>query len=165
MSDVAPEFPLAATALAPLRSKSEKAGSADFTPLWSCQATHDMIARWKESETVEDPKGKIKPSELYRDYKLWVELAGETNPMSQREFSQKLASLGFEPKKSSTLWIHGLRLKTVKERKAEEAAAKAEEAEENATEKPNDAAEETKIPAKALKFAAPPRRVGKGTKF
>ena len=36
--DVAPEFPLAAAALAPLRTKSEMAGSADFTPLWSGQA-------------------------------------------------------------------------------------------------------------------------------
>jgi nitronate monooxygenase len=39
MSDVAPEFPLAAAALAPLRSKSEMAGSTDFTPLWSGQST------------------------------------------------------------------------------------------------------------------------------
>src|SRR5215472_8196211 len=38
MSDVVPEFPLAAAALAPLRAKSEMAGSADFTPLWSGQA-------------------------------------------------------------------------------------------------------------------------------
>src|SRR5262249_42215876 len=38
MSDVAPEFPLAAAALAPLRAKSEMAGSADFTPMWSGQA-------------------------------------------------------------------------------------------------------------------------------
>ena len=38
MSDVAPEFPLAAAALAPLRVKSEMAGSADFTPFWSGQA-------------------------------------------------------------------------------------------------------------------------------
>jgi nitronate monooxygenase len=38
MSDVAPEFPLAAAALAPLRAKSEMAGSTDFTPLWSGQA-------------------------------------------------------------------------------------------------------------------------------
>jgi nitronate monooxygenase len=38
MSDVALEFPLAAAALAPLRVKSEMAGSADFTPLWSGQA-------------------------------------------------------------------------------------------------------------------------------
>jgi len=38
MSDVTPEFPLAAAALAPLRSKSEMTGSADFTPLWSGQA-------------------------------------------------------------------------------------------------------------------------------
>jgi nitronate monooxygenase len=38
MSDLAPEFPFAAAALAPLRAKSEMAGSADFTPLWAGQA-------------------------------------------------------------------------------------------------------------------------------
>jgi len=38
MSDIAPKFPLAAAALAPLRAKSEMAGSADFTPLWSGQS-------------------------------------------------------------------------------------------------------------------------------
>jgi nitronate monooxygenase len=38
MSDVAPKFPLAAATLAPLRAKSEMAGSTDFTPLWSGQA-------------------------------------------------------------------------------------------------------------------------------
>jgi len=38
MSDLAPEFPLAAGTLAPLRAKSEMAGSTDFTPLWSGQA-------------------------------------------------------------------------------------------------------------------------------
>jgi nitronate monooxygenase len=47
MSDVVPEFPLAAAALAPLRAKSEMAGSADFTPLWSGQAArlnHELPA-------------------------------------------------------------------------------------------------------------------------
>jgi nitronate monooxygenase len=39
MSDDAPEFPLAAAALAPLRAKSEMEGSAAFTPFWSGQAT------------------------------------------------------------------------------------------------------------------------------
>jgi len=38
MSDIAPKFPIAAATLAPLRAKSEMAGSADFTPLWSGQA-------------------------------------------------------------------------------------------------------------------------------
>jgi nitronate monooxygenase len=38
MSDLTPEFPLVAAALAPLRAKSEMAGSADFTSLWSGQA-------------------------------------------------------------------------------------------------------------------------------
>jgi nitronate monooxygenase len=38
ISDSAPEFPLAAAALGPLRSKAEAAKSSDFTPLWSGQA-------------------------------------------------------------------------------------------------------------------------------
>ena len=38
MSDVAPEFPLAAGALAPLRVKAEAQGSGDFSPMWAGQA-------------------------------------------------------------------------------------------------------------------------------
>lgn len=37
MSEVAPAFPLAAQALAPLRSKAESLGRDDFSPLWSGQ--------------------------------------------------------------------------------------------------------------------------------
>ena len=40
MSDSVPDFPLAAAALGPLRSKAEAAGSSHFTPLWSGQAAH-----------------------------------------------------------------------------------------------------------------------------
>jgi nitronate monooxygenase len=38
VSDVAPEFPLAAGALAPLRAKAEAQGSGDFSPMWAGQA-------------------------------------------------------------------------------------------------------------------------------
>jgi nitronate monooxygenase len=38
ISDVAPEFPLAAGALAPLRAKTEAQGSGDFSPMWAGQA-------------------------------------------------------------------------------------------------------------------------------
>jgi len=38
ISDIAPEFPLAAGALAPLRAKAEAQGSGDFSPMWSGQA-------------------------------------------------------------------------------------------------------------------------------
>jgi nitronate monooxygenase len=38
ISSIAPSFPLAADALAPLRAKSESAGSRDFMNLWSGQA-------------------------------------------------------------------------------------------------------------------------------
>jgi nitronate monooxygenase len=35
---IAPEFPLASAALAPLRAKAEAAGSGDFSPMWAGQA-------------------------------------------------------------------------------------------------------------------------------
>jgi nitronate monooxygenase len=38
ISDIAPAFPSAANALAPLRAAAEKQGSGDFSPLWSGQA-------------------------------------------------------------------------------------------------------------------------------
>jgi len=38
MTSVAPHFPLASSAIAPLRAKSEPAGSSDFMNLWSGQA-------------------------------------------------------------------------------------------------------------------------------
>jgi nitronate monooxygenase len=37
INSAAPEFPLAVSAIAPLRAKAEAAGSADFSPLWSGQ--------------------------------------------------------------------------------------------------------------------------------
>ena len=37
MSDMAPAFPLATTAMMPLRQKAESQGSGDFSPLWSGQ--------------------------------------------------------------------------------------------------------------------------------
>src|SRR5262249_35293431 len=38
MNEIAPEFPLAAGALAPLRAKAEAQGSGDFTSMWAGQA-------------------------------------------------------------------------------------------------------------------------------
>jgi nitronate monooxygenase len=37
MSDLPPAFPLAATAVAPLRAAAEKDGRGDFSPLWAGQ--------------------------------------------------------------------------------------------------------------------------------
>ena len=37
LSDTAPEFPLATSAIAPLRAKAESQGRGDFSPLWSGQ--------------------------------------------------------------------------------------------------------------------------------
>jgi nitronate monooxygenase len=48
VSDLAPEFPLAGGALAPLRAKAEAGGSGDFSPMWSGQSAslgREMPAR------------------------------------------------------------------------------------------------------------------------
>jgi hypothetical protein len=37
ISSAAPEFPLATSAMAPLRARAESEGSGDFSPLWSGQ--------------------------------------------------------------------------------------------------------------------------------
>lgn len=39
IADIAPAYPLAGGALAPLRAKAEQQGSGDFSPLWSGQAS------------------------------------------------------------------------------------------------------------------------------
>ncbi len=44
ISDLAPAFPLASTALAPLRAKAEEQGSGDFSPLWSGQNATGCMA-------------------------------------------------------------------------------------------------------------------------
>ena len=38
LSDLAPDFPLAGSAVAPVRAKAEAGGLGDFSPLWSGQA-------------------------------------------------------------------------------------------------------------------------------
>jgi len=45
LSPVAPAFPLATAAIAPLRSAAEAAGNSDFTPLWSGQNASDCQSR------------------------------------------------------------------------------------------------------------------------
>lgn len=59
ISEFAPPFPLAGSALAPLRAAAEKAGRNDFTPLWSGQngsacreASAAEITCWLAGETL-----------------------------------------------------------------------------------------------------------------
>lgn len=58
MSDLAPHFPLAGSAIAPLRKKSEAAGSEDFAQMWSGQAAGlgrelpaDELTKWLAAES------------------------------------------------------------------------------------------------------------------
>jgi nitronate monooxygenase len=60
ISPLAPAFPLATAAMAPLRAAAEAQGSSDFTPLWAGQntahlqsrsataITQDFIAAWPD---------------------------------------------------------------------------------------------------------------------
>lgn len=57
MSPVAPAFPLATSAIAPLRAKAEAAGLGDFSPLWSGQNTLGCQAISAAALTAELMKG------------------------------------------------------------------------------------------------------------
>ena len=68
MSDVVPDFPLAASIVAPLRAKSETAGSADFTPLWSGQAARlgrELPAAELTKQLAAEALKKLKLAEDY----------------------------------------------------------------------------------------------------
>jgi nitronate monooxygenase len=65
LSELAPEFPLAAGAVAPLRSKAEAAGSGDFSPLWSGQAARlcrELPAGELTRRLAHDALGKLVPA-------------------------------------------------------------------------------------------------------
>ena len=64
ISENVPDFPLAATALGPLRSKAEAAGSSDFTPLWSGQAGRlgrELPAAELTKQLAAEALGKLRP--------------------------------------------------------------------------------------------------------
>ena len=72
ISDNVPEFPLAATALGPLRAKAEAAESSDFTPLWSGQAARlarelpaAALTKRLATETLEKLSSLSKPSPVH----------------------------------------------------------------------------------------------------
>jgi len=61
MNELAPQFPLATGAVAPLRAYHEKRGSGDYSPLWAGQAAAlareedagELTARlWSEAKTA-----------------------------------------------------------------------------------------------------------------
>jgi nitronate monooxygenase len=59
MSELAFDFPLAASFSAPLRTKSEAIGATDFTPVWSGQSARlarqlpaKELTQWLASETL-----------------------------------------------------------------------------------------------------------------
>jgi nitronate monooxygenase len=62
---IAPEFPLASGALAPLRAKAEAQGSGEFSPLWSGQAGplgREMPARELTAKLVQEAQALLQPT-------------------------------------------------------------------------------------------------------
>jgi nitronate monooxygenase len=63
INEIAPEFPLAGGALAPLRAKAEVMGSADFSPIWSGQAAslgREMPARELTAKLVQETQAILR---------------------------------------------------------------------------------------------------------
>ena len=63
VNEIAPEFPLAAGALAPLRAMAEAVGSGDFSPMWSGQAASlgsAMPARELTANLVRDTQALLR---------------------------------------------------------------------------------------------------------
>ena len=64
LNALAPEFPLAASAIAPLRAAAERRGSGDFSPLWAgqnvsgCKAVPAAVLT---RELAEGVPGTLKP--------------------------------------------------------------------------------------------------------
>ena len=87
MSDVAPEFPLAAAAVAPLRVKSEMAGSADFTPLWSGQAARlnrELPAAELTKQLAEETLEKLRFLEIMASPDVLAQAAALATVASRR---------------------------------------------------------------------------------
>ncbi|MBC7980010.1 MAG: nitronate monooxygenase, partial [Armatimonadetes bacterium] len=64
ISAAAPDFPHAGGALAPLRAKTEPAGSGDFMPLWSGQAAHlahECPAAELTAQLAQDALARLSP--------------------------------------------------------------------------------------------------------
>jgi P4 family phage/plasmid primase-like protien len=70
----------------------------------------DTLEQWIRSECVvrEEVQVRIKP--LYENYRKWAEQSGE-EPLSQRQWSERLTERGFERKRTGHAWYrHGIGL-------------------------------------------------------
>jgi putative DNA primase/helicase len=74
----------------------------------------DSVRRWLEEKTETDVNSRIAPSELYKSFCNWAERENEFK-FRQIQFAQKLATHGYESKKShGSRVIHGLKLRQPK---------------------------------------------------
>ena len=69
----------------------------------------DLVGKWIEDRCISAPHATAKASELYSDYKHWVESNGGS-PLSNTKFGRKLGDSGFHKEKSGSIIYHGIGL-------------------------------------------------------
>jgi putative DNA primase/helicase len=69
----------------------------------------DLIGKWIEECCITAPHATAKASELYGNYKRWVENNGGF-PLSSTKFGMKLGDRGYQKEKSGTVVYHGIGL-------------------------------------------------------
>ena len=71
ISELAPDFPLAASFSAPLRTKSEAIGATDFTPVWSGQSARlarELAAKELTLSLASEALARLNPYRQFQKY-------------------------------------------------------------------------------------------------
>ena len=72
----------------------------------------DQVAQFVEDACTRNPDSGEKPSEVYAQYKRWVNLNGVKHPVTHKTLRDRLTLLGFGKKKTREgNWVVGLKLR------------------------------------------------------
>lgn len=74
------------------------------------QRESDVLGQWLDEKTELDTKSIISATDLYKDYKSWIDENGHF-PYSQSTFGRSLAERGFKKERKTSGWFYrGIRL-------------------------------------------------------
>ena len=65
------------------------------------QADSDIVQRFLEDRTINEPLGEIKASNLFGAFRRWCEINGELS-MNQNRFGRRITTKGFERERQNT---------------------------------------------------------------
>jgi putative DNA primase/helicase len=60
------------------------------------QAESDVVARFLEDRTTDEPLGEVKASQLFGAFRAWCDLNGESQDMTQQHFGRRMTTKGYE---------------------------------------------------------------------